>query len=260
MGMLDKLKAVGAEILGKTEQGIKLRLPKDIASGSNVAREITIPHHMIAGDEFGDILHLDRAEDLVPHGKVSAPDMKSTQDVGTVINPRGDKSIAEQLMEKRQYNEQKAKFREEGFDPNKTIDTSELALEPKGKVSVAGVDKPNWQKGADDMFDSSAKRMAGMSAGLGAGQSFDNPLSTMKEGYDSYKKIKDMLTEKAASNMNFGKDPTFQKVAEGAIGVAGDPLNLVEGPAGLGLGALQAGLEALPEDNRFKKTKKLLGE
>lgn len=254
MGLLDRLKAVGAEVIGRTDGGVRLSLPKHLVGGSNVAKEVTLPNHVLSGDDFGEVIKRIGPDAEADLGKVSAPDLKKTEGLGSVIRPDSKKSIAEQLMEKKQVEDQLAKFKEEGFEH--APKAPELIInEPVRRVGIEGVDQPSWQKGAEDIFNPTNKKLAGMAAGVGS-QGFENPLSTMKEGYEGYKKLKDMLVEKVASNMNFGKDPTFQKVAEGTVGMAADPLSYVEGPAGIGLTALQAGLETMPED-KFKKTKKM---
>ena len=122
-----------------------------------------------------------------------------------------------------------------------------------------GQDVRSTNAAFDPRFKDSGLLMAG---GLAGSQLPDmSPLPYLKEGANTYNKIKNALIKPTANSMNFGNDPIFQKVTEGVLGLTADPLNFVDGPIGLGLGAAQMlGDEDKNEKAKRNALKKLAGE
>lgn len=96
----------------------------------------------------------------------------------------------------------------------------------------------------DPRFKDSANILAGAAAipsaqiGLGSGLStFADEVA--KPLYSAWEGLKHKLYEPLSKQLNLTKDPEQAKQLEEYLSMAGDPANLVGGPAALGVGALQ---------------------
>lgn len=120
--------------------------------------------------------------------------------------------------------------------------------------------------------------IAGIGLGTSQAPQIDmNPLGDIKSGYDKYKNIKDKIFGAAANQMDLTKDKSATEGIKNVLSNVGDPLNYIPGGAGLATGALQMGLESLPEkkqqtasidsedvdsvkDEKYKKLRSMLGQ
>jgi len=120
------------------------------------------------------------------------------------------------------------------------------------------------QQALEDVMNK--KKASGMALGLpisgSLGQVDMNPLKDIKAGYEAYKGAKEKVYDKLAEQLDLTPEKAVKGQLKGAMDVTLDPLNVLMGPAGMGLGALQMGLEALPSESgketRFDKLKKIL--
>lgn len=137
-----------------------------------------------------------------------------------------------------------------------------------------------WKQESDDykkFIESQSKKRreeaakestaAGMALGLPISNSLTdvdmNPLKDIKAGYEAYKEFKRPYEEAAGRQFNIaGAAPEVEKPMEMVSGAITDPLMYLTGPVGMGAGALQMGIEALPSESgketRFDKLKKIL--
>lgn len=116
-------------------------------------------------------------------------------------------------------------------------------------------------------IESIKNKMSGMALGLpiaGASTQVDmNPLKDIKAGYEAYKEFKRPYEEAAGRQFNLaGATPEVEKPMEMVSGLVSDPLMYFNGPLGVGAGALQMGIEALPsesgKENKFQKLQKMM--
>lgn len=113
----------------------------------------------------------------------------------------------------------------------------------------------------DPRFKESSLLLAGGLAGQQLPEVDISPLPFLKKGVDAYNSAKESVIEPVARSMNFGNDPQFQKVAEGALNIVADPINYASGPVGAGLTGLQVMGELTPEKKaKLKALDRLAGE
>jgi hypothetical protein len=150
------------------------------------------------------------------------------------------------------------KAKEEGKD----LAILEETMDPVNKKNVvvqdiAAVFEPenirSTRAAFDPRFKNSNLLMAG---GLAGAPPIDmSPLDDFKSIFNNYNKAKDALIEKTAEQMDFTKDSSAKNTIQNVLGLVGmvaDPMNLIPGAPGLAAGALQMGLESLPEKKQSR--------
>lgn len=124
------------------------------------------------------------------------------------------------------------------FSQNGVKDYAKNVLDPK--------DIRSSKAAFDPRFKDSPLLMAGGLAGAQLPQTDMSPFQNLKNITEGYESAKNKLIKPVIKNMNLGDDPTFQKVAELAIGAGIDPLTYLEGPIGYGINAIQGLSSIIP--------------
>ena len=123
------------------------------------------------------------------------------------------------------------------------------------------VRKPNEVRSVHAAFDPRFKDSPLLMAGALAGQSpVDmNPLEDIKKGLGYYEQAKEVISKPLARQLNLSGNQDDERTFNNILKTIIDPGNLVQGPVGGGISALQL---LTPEDDKMKinALDKLIGE
>jgi hypothetical protein len=109
-------------------------------------------------------------------------------------------------------------------NPNVVLDENIAVFNPQTDV------KSIWAKGLKP----------GLMGGYAAVPTIENPLSVIGKAFDEYEKVKNKVAKEIVRRTDISRMPEkdIEKTAN-ILQIAADPLNLVEGPVGLGINAIQ---------------------
>lgn len=153
----------------------------------------------------------------------------------------------EKLVEK-EVNSQGQKTYPVATTPENKGDTSQFVFDGKNVRSRFAAFDPRFQ-------DSKL-----LLAGAGVMPNIDmNPISSLRKGVGYYEKAKDAALAPLANELDLTRDKSATEGLKQGLGLALDPLNLVEGPEGIGLGILQM-MGQDPSDNKDAQSMKEINQ
>jgi hypothetical protein len=216
MSSLQALLKKGFQLGKKVEGGVELLVPNELTS--SFGKKIVVADETLKG-AFGKTLRAEKSS-------TTLPEMYQAFDQQAIINKETQLPIT----------------LEDSVDPLEKIRRDkELAA-----VQHRPAHNDEFVQTRQNIDDSLKRKV--MKASAIAAPSVDmNPLEDIKAGYEAYRKVKDTIAEAAANQMDLTKDKSATADIKGVLSTLGDPTNYVPGAPGVALGALQMGLDALPE-------------
>lgn len=126
-----------------------------------------------------------------------------------------------------------------------------------------GLQNPARIRSVNAAFDKRFAKSPLLLAGAGAvpmTDNFKNPLDYIKEAASAYETTKNKILKPVANQMDLTKDKSTADDIQSILSAVVDPVNLVNGPVGLGLGAAQMLGEDKEKEAKQRALKKLMGE
>lgn len=149
--------------------------------------------------------------------------------------------------------------KKEGRNISDILDKGNVRIQlPDDGITVA---KPNEIRSVNAAFDKRFANSPLLLAGAGAVPKTEmSPLPYLREIANLYESAKKKVTDPLADQLNITKDPKHTQEISSVLATVADPVNLVPGAAGVGLGVLQMTgdpNEDLPPPKKYKYIEQL---
>lgn len=137
--------------------------------------------------------------------------------------------------------------------------------DPNNRVrqNIAVVFEPEQVRSVNAAFDKRFAKSPLLLAGAGAvpmTDNFKNPLDYIKDAASAYETTKNKILKPVANQMDLTKDKSAADDIQSILSAVVDPVNLVNGPVGLGLGAAQMLGTDQEKEAKQRALNKLMGK
>lgn len=166
-------------------------------------------------------------------------ELKETSGQIIPLKARLPKNLKEKDMANKYWSESATDI-PEGAIKLKNFRESTPLEEAPSAVSI-GLQNPARLRSKFAAFDPRFKNSPLLMAGAGAVPMTDiSPIEPLKSAYGYYDKLKNLFTDPLANQLDLTKDKSAKDGIKDTLNFAGDPINYIPGPVGIGLGLGQA--------------------